>query len=63
MVICKPNKNRTSLFETALNYGNYSCFHLSSIIDFRIKTNNSIHEFIDKHTNTEFMGFYQTKIN
>lgn len=48
------------LFETALNNGNYSCFHLISGVDLPIKTNNYIHEFIDKHPNTEFVGFCPT---
>lgn len=48
------------LFETALNNGNYSCFHLISGVDLPIKTNDYIHEFMDKHANTEFVGFCPT---
>lgn len=46
------------LFETALNNGPYAYYHLLSGVDLPIKTQDYIHEFFQKHTGKEFIGFW-----
>lgn len=43
------------LLQACLKNGNYSMIHLLSGMDLPIKSQNYIHDFFDKHPNTQFM--------
>ena len=45
-----------TVFECALKHGPYKIYHLISGVDLPIKSQDYIHDFIDKHPNTEFMS-------
>lgn len=49
------------LFETALANGPYAYYHLISGTDLPIKTQDYIHEFFNRHSDKEFVGFWQDK--
>lgn len=45
------------LLELALAHGEYDYYHLVSGVDFPIKSNSYIKDFLIKHSGTEFVGF------
>lgn len=47
------------LFETASKQDKYQYYHLLSGVDLPIKSQNYIHDFMDKHNGKEFVGFAQ----
>lgn len=48
------------LFEKAFAQGPYSYYHLLSGVDLPIKSQDYIHEFFQKHSSKEFVGFWWT---
>lgn len=50
-------KTEFLLLETAMSTGNYAYLHLLSGVDLPLKTQDEIHDFFERHSGKEFVGF------
>lgn len=56
-------KAELTLFETASEYETYQYYHLLSGVDLPIKSQDYIHDFMNKNNGKEFVGYSQGEFN